>query len=174
MATTMRLISKQTLSSSSSTITFSNIPGTGYTDLLLILSARSDRSNAYEDPVRLRFNSDTGNNYTTVQLAQYNSSAFSGSITSSGIQATGALTGPLATSSTFGSGAIYIPNYAGSTNKSLSCDCTTEHNGTQVLIGVSAGLWSNTAAITTIEVAPWNGSNLVSGSSFFLYGITKA
>jgi hypothetical protein len=78
------------------------------------------------------------------------------------------------TASTFGNCSIYIPNYAGSTNKSMSIEGASESNHSGAGIGAAACLWSSTAAITAIKLFPYHGSNWKSGSSFFLYGITKA
>jgi hypothetical protein len=78
-----------------------------------------------------------------------------------------------ATASTFGNSSIYFPNYAGSTNKSYSIDTVSETNGTTTYMGLAAGLWSNTAAITTIRLTPDSG-NYAQYSTATLYGIKKA
>ena len=75
------------------------------------------------------------------------------------------------TANTFGNSVIYIANYAGSTYKSFSKDSITENNATAADQGVGAGLWSNTAAITSLSLTVT--SNMVAGSTFSLYGITK-
>jgi hypothetical protein len=74
------------------------------------------------------------------------------------------------TASTFGNSEIYIPNYAGSANKSFSSDAVHENNATAANAGLSAGLWSNTAAITSVGLSPDSG-NFVANSTFSLYGI---
>jgi hypothetical protein len=82
--------------------------------------------------------------------------------------------GPLSTASTFGSIETYIPNYVGPTTKSFSSSSAQETNGATARIDVIAGLWSNTSVITSIALSPRGGTTLVTGSSFYLYGITKA
>jgi hypothetical protein len=77
---------------------------------------------------------------------------------------------PSATASTFGNTDIYIPNYTGSTNKSISIDGVEENNATAAIAGISAALWSNTAAITSIAIV--SPVNLAQYSSATLYGIT--
>jgi hypothetical protein len=47
---------------------------------------------------------------------------------------------------------MYIPNYAGSSNKSVSIDAVTENNATAAEANLVAGLWSSTAAITSITL----------------------
>jgi hypothetical protein len=76
------------------------------------------------------------------------------------------------TANTFGSYQIYLPNYAGSTNKSMSSESVEENNSnTLYYLSIGAGLWSNTAAITSISILP--GSSWVQYSTATLYGITK-
>ena len=179
MPTTMKLIAKNVLGSDTSSVTFSDIPGTGYTDLFVSMSARSDRNSSpsLEDSLKIQFNSDTGNNYSSRILygATNNNNVASAAETSVGYAVCYVVaTSNANTASTFGSCGIYIPNYTGSTNKSLSVEGVSEQNGTNAGIGVAACLWSNTAAISAIKLFPYHGSNWKSGSSFFLFGITKA
>jgi hypothetical protein len=78
------------------------------------------------------------------------------------------------TSNTFSSTQVYIPNYAGSTNKSVSIDHVTENNATNAYFsGIVAGLWSNTAAITSVKILDQDGGSLVAGSTASIYGILK-
>ena len=79
--------------------------------------------------------------------------------------------GTSATSNTFATAEIYIPSYRVSQHKQISMDSATENNATTAYRAVDAGLWRSTAAITSIEL---DGSNFVSGSSFYLYGIKNS
>ena len=169
MPTTMKLIAKTTLGSASAPVTFSSIPGT-YTDLVCVVSARS--ANAVDTiGMFLRFNGDTnGANYSWRRL--FGTGSTTGSDTNG--NAPMILTGDNATANTFGGIEIHIPNYAGSTNKSVSATGATETNATAAVIAATAGLWSNTAAITSLSLYVDSSQNFKSGSSFFLYGITKA
>ena len=131
----------------------------------------------------MRFNGDTGSNYsyrglrglgTTVQ--SYNSTTW---VSSYGTQYDEFIwmhtCSSASTSDTFNFSTIYIPNYAGSTNKSISVEFASENNGAAAEVGAEAGLWSNTAAITSITFLPDVGyGNIKSGSSFYLFGITKS
>ena len=86
----------------------------------------------------------------------------------------GVLAGNNATASTFGNAEIYIPNYAGSTNKSFSVDSVNENNATSASQFLYANLWSNTAAITSITLLSGGSVNLLQYSTAYLYGVKNA
>jgi hypothetical protein len=151
-------------SAGASTIAFTSIPQ-GYTDLKLVLSARSNNANTY-DYCYINFNSNGYN--ASVRFLQG-----SGASASSNNEATGYIgivDGNTATSSTFSSNKIYIPNYAGGTNKSFSVDGTMENNATTSYMHLVAGLWSNTAAINSITIKP-DVNSFVQYTTATLYGI---
>lgn len=162
------LITSQTLVSTAGSITFSSIPQT-YTDLLIVISARGNYAGVNDDMV-LSFNGSSSSHSWRILYGQ-GTGGFSTSGSSSGRYAT--TTGANATSSTFGSSQIYIPNYAGSTNKSVSSDSVAENNATGTFMEINAGLWANTAAITSITIADSPGTAFQIGSSFYLYGFKK-
>ena len=167
----MILIQRQVLSSSAASVTFSNIPQ-NYRTLKLVVSGRSDRTPANADNIGVRFNGDTGNNYTylVIEGNSVAASSFSGTMSSALVGYTSTANN---TSNTFGSAEIVIPNYTGSSNKVMGNDSVTENNasGSASAFQVfAANLWNNTSAITSIVVFPQN-SNWVSGSSFSLYGL---
>lgn len=171
MATTYELIAKTTLGSAAANIEFTSIPGT-YTDLYLVTSLRSAKATDTWDGSRIRLNGVTTSSYSYRSLSGNGSAAssLSGSTTSIFY---GYTTSAGATASTFSSGEVYIPNYAGSTNKSLSTTQVHETNASTAYIEALAALFSSTNAITSITIYA-DGGNLVAGSSAFLYGITKA
>ena len=163
----MQIIEHIELASAQSSITFSSIPG-DYTDLYLVLSTRNDTNGA----LQLTFNSNTAN-YSGRRL--YGSgSAVNTSSNPSGTSALflGDSDGPSQTSNTFGSLAIYIPNYAGSVAKSVSVETVSENNATQAFQHIIAGLWNDTTAISSIQITGYAGGNFVQYSSATLYGIT--
>ena len=175
MATTCKLIAKSTLGADAASVTLGSggtIPQT-YTDLLLIMSVRSTKTGANWGNIALTFNA-SGSGYKRRLLYGNGSSATSTSNTSASNLSYHYATAASAPADTFGSIEIYIPNYAGSTYKSTSSTSVTENNATAAFIAADAGLWENTAAITSIEIDEDDSNNLKSGSSFFLYGITKA
>ena len=170
MASTYELIASQTLGSDAATVSFSSIAST-YDDLLIIISARSSRADTFE-VAAARFNgaiSDT--NHSSRYLLGSGSAASSGTNTYCRL---GLIPANSATASTFGNLEIYIPNYAGSANKSYSASSVMENNATLSYIDAIAGLWSDSSAITDIELRVILGSNYKSGSSFYLYGISHS
>jgi hypothetical protein len=175
MANTYTLIASNTLSSSAASVTFSSIPST-YTDLVLKYSARTDESGSVDSLCYLRFNSSSASNYSVRVLRGSGSVADSlGFSSQTYIRLTNGSDAVNATSSTFANGEIYIPSYTVSQNKPLSAFTAMENNATEAYLVATAGLWSNTSAITSITVGIGNaGVNFVSGSSFFLYGIKNS
>ena len=170
MATTYTLINSNVLTSSAASVTFSAIPST-YTDLVLRASVRSDRANTQDD-MRFTFNSATTNfSYTYIRGT---GAATSSSSATDPYNWAGNIPAATATSNTFGNGELYIPSYTTSQNKQSSAIMAMENNVTSpvYLTGV-ANLWSNSAAISTIYLYLGFGS-FVSGSSFYLYGISNA
>ena len=169
MANTYSLIASNTVGATSvASVTFSSIPST-YTDLVIKLSTRGDRS-ATNAEYFVKFNTSSAN--FTYKLLQGNATAAATSSGSTGLA--GVSDAATNTASVFANSEMYIPNYAGSTNKSYSIDSVEENNTTSspaLYTYLIAGLWSNTAAISTIELYPESATNWVQYSTFYLYGI---
>jgi hypothetical protein len=167
----MTLIEAKT--STSSSVTFSSIPQT-YTDLKLVISARDSSTGANWSRIKFAFNGTSSTtNWSGREL--YGTGSGSGSSWNYGTSdsaAGGFATTADVTTNTFGNTEIYIPNYTSSNYKSISTDSVTENNATSALAGFEASLWSNTAAITSIELTLSTG-NFISGSTFYLYGISN-
>ena len=168
MAANYVLLEKITVGAAgASSVTFSGIPQTGYTDLVLKISARGD-AGAISRSLGLTFNgSSTG--YSNRFLQGDGSSASSGNGTSIYL---GECTAATATANTFGNQEVYIPNYTSSSNKSLSVDAVAETNATTQYMSLVADLWANSAAITSMTIVIATG-NFVQGSTFYLYGVAK-
>jgi hypothetical protein len=151
-----------------SSVEFSGIPQTGYTDLVVKVSARGTDSSVYAG-IYVSFNGTAYN--STGRFIEGDGSSASSATFSNG--AISFIAGATATSNTFGSTELYIPNYTGSTNKSYSSDGVGENNATLALAQLNAGLWSNTAAITSITLDAYLSNTFVQGSTFYLYGVAK-
>ena len=158
-------------SGGASTIDFTSIPST-YTDLILFWSARSNRSAVFDDTL-VKFNSST-TNYT--QKVLYNDSGTTGSYTNGSSLGLAGLSQAAAndTANVFGNAYIYITNYNSSNYKSFSADGTSENNGSGVGQALSANLWSNTSAITSITILPGDGTLFSQYSTATLYGIKNS
>lgn len=157
--------------SGAASVSFTSVPQ-GFTDLLVVGSARIAGA-VVRDGVLMRFNGDsTSANYQFNWMYSVNGSLGTpGAGNISGILAFEA-PGASSTANTFGNAACYIPNYTGSTQKSTSTDAVGENNAAAATIYLNAGRWNSTAAITSITILN-PSSNLVEGSTFSLYGITK-
>ena len=168
MADTFVKIATVTVGSGgAATIDFSSIPST-YTDLCIKLSSRTNRAFPV-DGVLIALNGSTSS-FTNKYIEGDGVSAYSSSTARVAANATGTT----ATSNTFANSDIYIPNYAGSSNKSFSGDSVTENNATGAIADLLANLWSNTAAITSISLSPLLGTLFTQYSTATLYGILKA
>jgi hypothetical protein len=172
MATTYELIDSVVLGSTTSTVTFSAIPQT-FDDLLLLASIRGNRTSATTTQTTLVDIYPNGSSSNLSARWLYGDGSSASSVTNaSHVYIFGASNSANWTADTFASVEVYIPNYAGSTNKSISATSAVENNNTGGLIAAIAGLWADTSAITSIELDP--AYDFLSGCAFHLYGITKA
>jgi hypothetical protein len=181
MPTFTQIGSAVSLTGSQSSFSFTSIPST-YTDLVLKLSVRSSIGGGTNwDPLLYRLNASTSG-YSTRELEGTGSSATSSTLTTATSAAAGGTWGRLhdygittsnQTASTFSSIDIYIPNYTGSTQKSLSMDSVYETNATSAYAEMVAGLWTGTSAITQIDFALKDGS-FVQYTTAYLYGVSNA
>lgn len=170
MPNTYTLIASSTVSSSTAAnMSFSSIPGT-YTDLLLKTSARTDGSS---QNIKVTFNGSSSGYSERWVYGGGTSGTGSGSATTNGYFYIYYTTQSSDTANTFGNSELYIPNYAGSNNKSVSEDAVEETNGNVVYMALGAGLWSNSAAITSITLTPLGG-NFTQYSTAYLYGIKNS
>jgi hypothetical protein len=174
MPNTYTLIASNTVGSGGvASVTFSSIPAT-YTDLLIRASARGEYAGAITD-FGIAFNggnmiSDT--QYTLITLYTNATTPTSFTRAAFGYNHLFYIPGSTATANTFANGDIYIPNYTSSTNKTTSTDGVMENNVTNNYNALTAGLRSNTAAITSITLSAY--LDLAEYSTFTLYGISNA
>jgi hypothetical protein len=163
-------ITTQTVTSAVASITLSSI-SQSYTDLILIINMQSDFTTNNGNAARIRVNGDTANNYSNTNLRGNASTASSyeenntnriqiGLLPSSG----GGTPVPL-----FGLGIAHFQNYSNTTTYKTVLSRTNSPYG---FIEASAGLWRNTAAITSITY--FGDGNIKAGSNFTLYGILVA
>jgi hypothetical protein len=146
---------------------FSSIPAT-FTDLKLVVSVRSNRT-LTNDYLKIAFNGSSAN-YTSRSLVGSGTAA-SSQTESAAASYISDINADNSTASVFSNLDIYIPNYAGSTNKSISVDSVMENNATTAYATLTAGLWAQTAAITSLGFSLGIGTLILEYSSFSLYGI---
>jgi hypothetical protein len=168
MANTFVKIQTVTVGSGgAATISFTSIPQT-YTDLKLVLSGRSSSTT---EEFGLTFNGN-GANYASRYFYGNGTSAFSGNNPFGTSYAfVGSINKSTTTASVFNNAEFYIPNYTSANNKSFNVDVSQENNATLANNWLVAGLWSNSAAITTITLTPNSGNNFAEFSTATLYGI---
>ncbi len=153
-----------------SSIDFTSIPST-YTDLCVKLSVRTDGTGA--PWLLLRFNGSTSS-YTQRYLYGTGAAAASTTLgTANYMNLAAAINSTSQTASTFANAEVYLPNYAGSNNKSVSTDTGQENNATTAYATLAAGLWSNTSAINQVTFYPETG-NFAQYSTATLYGIKSS
>jgi hypothetical protein len=160
-------IATQTLGSAAASVTFSTITGT-YTDLVFVAS--NIVASAGFPNIALRFNGDTGANYSSTILEGTGSVARSARKTNVTLISDGdqvSLGG--STPSTF----IYnIMNYSNTTTyKTVLLRGNQTTGGTYAGISAVVGLWRNTNAITSVTITL---GDFASGATFTLYGIKAA
>jgi hypothetical protein len=171
MATTYEAIATVTVGSGgAASIDFTSIPAT-FTNLVILMSCRRSLSTG-TGQMSLTFNGSSSG-YSSRMLEGTGSSA--GSNSYSGVNMRIGQAEPSNfTANTFMNTQIYIPNYASSNNKSVSSDSVSENNATEAYAAMFAGLWSNTAAITSISLFPADINNWAQHSSATLYGIKNS
>lgn len=149
-----------------SSVTFSNIPQT-YTDLVIRVSARTTRSASTLNILYVTFNGVTTNQTARVV---YGDASGLASTTDTNIWGLVAAT-DACTANTFGNSELTIPNYTSANYKSMFSDGLSENVGATAYTVLSAGLWSSTAAITSISFASSTSNTLKQYSTFTLYGV---
>ena len=166
MPSTYDKIATYTVPSAQASYTFTSIPST-YTDLVLVANTIITSGSVFPE-CSLRFNSDSGTNYSNTYLLGSGSAATSGR----GSNYNYADCGYLSTNSgNPNTRIINIMNYSNATTYKTVVSRGSSYNGGQVI--AYANLWRNTAAISSITVFT-QSSTYATGSTFALYGIKAA
>ena len=158
-------------SGGAATIDFTSIPASA-TDLLVLCSLRANTGANYRQAY-IRFNGSSATDYSIKTLNGVSGVADSNSTSGATQIGYHFATASFNTANTINNSSIYIPNYAGATNKSVSVDSTTENNATVAWTNILAGLWSNTSAINQITLSLPGSGIFVEYSTASLYLITK-
>lgn len=166
MALQLFKIASAEVATPQASIDFTSIPQ-GYTDLKLVLSGRTTNGGGYYDGLNIMFNS-TSTGWTAKVL---NGAGSTVSSLSSTTDRNYVINDQNATSNTFGNLELYIPNYTSSNYKTVSSDMITETNdATNNYMRLAAILWSNTAAVTSINIYD-TGKTFAAGTTATLYGV---
>jgi hypothetical protein len=171
MSVFLQPIYTQTVGSGgATTITFNNIPQT-FTDLKVVVSVRTNGSGFY-DNLLFTVNGNTSNYSVTRLFGDGSGNVYTDRFSGQSFIYAGEVNGNTAVANSFGNVECYINNYTGSTLKQVLFDNQNETNATAAYIGQHAGLWQNTAAITSISFTV-GGNTFQQYSTFSLYGITR-
>jgi hypothetical protein len=169
-------IATTTLGSSTATITFSSIPAT-YKHLQVRGIMRNDVAITGMGDLRVRFNSDSGSNYTYHILYGDGTSAAAGAATSQTYGRLARNVTPCANNGAniFGAFVADILDYANSNKNKTIRSIGGENNNTTTAsaqsISFTSSAWLSTSAITQIDITDDSSGNFVQYSSFALYGI---
>jgi hypothetical protein len=164
------LISTEILTSSQSSITFSNLGdySSTYKHLQIRVVGRTDRSGEPGDVLTVRFNADSGSNYAYHYLSGNGSTVVSAASSSQTEIWLWRLAGNTATANSFGGMVVDILDVYATKNKTVRALSGMTGGLNEVYLG--SGLWNSTASVTSI-VLDQLGGNFVAGSRFSLYGI---
>jgi hypothetical protein len=159
----------EVLTSAVPSVTF-NLSGiTGYTDLVLIITAQASASSN----LQMRFNGSSAAYYSNTGMRGYSTS------TADSFRQTNLSSMTLTTVEDIGNPntniIIQIPNYSNTTTfKTALVRANQATAGTEAIVGLWRGTTgSDTPAITSITLLPGSG-NLNIGSTFTIYGISNA
>ena len=154
-----------TLGSAASSVTFSSIPAT-YKDLIVIANASGTVN---DQGMRLRFNGDSGSNYSTVAMGAWPNTGFSFQTTTThalfysiqiGVNTNGIHTPVIG----------QIMDYAATDKHKTLLTRANGQNNTVTETTALATRWANTNAITSM-VFTLSSGNFAIGSTFSLYGV---
>jgi hypothetical protein len=157
MTSTYEKIATTTLGSATGTVTFSSI-SSAYTDLVVVFVGKPTSAQT----CTLRYNNDSGSNYSQTDLIGNGSSA----VTQRGQNNTSQrLYDVLAGSNPINTLIFNINNYSNTTTYKTTLLRGSDDGGE---VGTTVYLWRNTAAINRLDFI---ASTWSSGSTFTIYGI---
>ena len=166
---TYDLIASTTLAAATTEVLFGSLPAT-YRDLVVVLSG----INTTDDVTwSMKFNSDSGANYSYVVARALFSTTVSSNTASS-------QTSMFIAGWSYGQGTtnptpvlINIMDYSATDkHKTILNRFQTQRNNGEEEVGMLAGRWASTSAITSISLFP-NTSTLKAGTTASLYGIAS-
>ena len=157
MTATYEKIATTTLGSAASEIVFTSISGS-YTDLVIVADCQTTAGNTFT----MRFNSDSGTNYSQTVISGDGSSASSFKSTNISSLYLGDITNARM---------VYLINIMNYKNTAVNKTILVRQNYSAGSVTARSGLWRNTAAITSIRLAPFSAVDLLAGSVATLYGI---
>jgi len=164
------LLTTTTLTSSAASVTFSGLGSySGYKHLQIRYMMRLN-SGFDGGTVQFRLNGDSANNYSYHQLIGGGASVLSQAASNQTMGQAGYGIGGNAPANVFGAGVLEILDFS-ATSKNTTTRSLSGRVGAANSILLTSSLWVNTAAVTSIELSPYFGDSMVTGSRFSLYGL---
>ena len=164
MAKTYSVIQTFTLTTTTSSVVFSNIPQ-NFNDLLIKVSSRKTTTGVDTEGITV--------NGAALSSARYMDSNGSNGATprSGNVTIYQGLAQPSDyTSLTFSNTEYYIPGYTNSYYKTITGNSVIENNGSATYQGRTSSIYGSNSAVTSLTLT-MNSSNYAAGSTFTLYGI---
>ena len=158
------------LEASAATVTFSSLGS--YEHLQLRISARTDDTDY--DMIKVNFNGDTAANYARHYMVGNSGVTSTGSTRDTSYIRFGWIPAAGDRAAFYSIQIIDILDYR-NTNKNTTVGCQLGYPSPQApATYFVSGVWDSAAAVTSIVLAPYQGSNFVRGSEFTLYGLNSA
>jgi hypothetical protein len=155
---------------------FSSIPQT-YKDLMLVVTSRSTVSAAFGSPY-IRLNDSDLGLYQSIFMESPNNTGVAAAVaqrdsSNSTLGRLGRHPGGGSTANTWGTQIIHINNYTSTSHfKTMLTEYSSSIGAAGTgAVGYAITIYKSTSAITSIRYSDEQGGNLVSGSTFRLYGI---
>lgn len=156
--------------SGAGSIAFESLPNDG-TDLIILFSLRKDTSGFAN--LQIRFNNDSGSNYSTQNLSGSGTAVASQRDASTEALIFKAVPGSDSTAATFGGGQLSLPNYANSLIKYAYVDNVNENNDVEAYQTQSAIKYNSTSPISAVEFFTNSPDLFAQFSSVSIYRVTS-
>ena len=165
------LIGRTTLTSATGLVSFTGI-SQAFNHLRVVVTGRVDLAGTITN-VGLRFNGDSGNNYSGENIDIRSTTISSGESYSMSSTRSAVMAGTTVTANFPSSNIFDIPNYTNATfNKTvLTTGIMTSSTAGQTWLRLAGSAWANTSAITSVSVFAADGGGFIAGSMFYLYGV---
>ena len=162
------------LEAAAASVTFSSLGS--YEHLQIRGGAHTDAAGAGYNAFYIQFNGDTAANYSVHYVRGYNGSNVATSVsTGSTYIFCGLEPGPGGDAQAYGTAIIDIFDYRNANKNTTICHtpaiAAAAGGSTEVQLG--SGLWSSTAAVTSLALTPQSG-NFQRGTEFTLYGLNSS
>ena len=161
MPSTYEPIATYTAPSNIANYTFSSIPST-YTDLILVANGKND--SAGNRALYVRFNGDSGTNYSLTQMQGDGTNATSNRASNQNQSALGNF---------LNNTTITISHFQNYSNTSINKTIVNRSNAASTVVQTNVNLWRSNSAISSILLF-LNADNFATGTTFTLYGIKAA